>query len=56
MTGGVWWSGVVLDHLLKIDLSSDSLPISTWTIEFVVDKAGSAVVYKDELAALHLKL
>jgi hypothetical protein len=44
----VWWSGATLDHLLKIDLSSDGLPISTWTIEFVIEKAGAAVAYNGD--------
>lgn len=42
----VWWSGAALDHLLKIDLSSDGLPISTWPIEFVFEKAGAAIAYR----------
>jgi len=44
----VWWSGTALDHFLKIDLSSDGLPISTWAIEFVIEKAGAAVVYRGD--------
>jgi len=44
----VWWSGMALNHVLKIDLSSDGLPISTWTIEFVIEKAGAAVVYRGD--------
>ncbi|GAC1382664.1 MAG: hypothetical protein NVSMB4_10800 [Acidimicrobiales bacterium] len=44
----VWWSGAPLDRLLKIDLSSDGLPISTWPIEFVIEKSGAAVVYRGD--------
>jgi hypothetical protein len=44
----VWWSGTALDHFVKIDLSSDAMPISTWTIRFVIEKAGGAVVYRGD--------
>ena len=44
----VWWSGAALDRLVKIDLSSGALPVSTWPIEFVIEKAGGAVVYRGD--------
>ena len=44
----VWWSGATLDRFLKIDLSSEGMPISTWMIEFVVEKAGAAVVSRGD--------
>jgi hypothetical protein len=44
----VWWSGAALGHLVKIDLSADAMPISTWTIQFVIEKAGGRVVYRGD--------
>ena len=42
------WGGTALDHLVKIDLSADAMPISTWTIRFVIEKAGGTVVYRGD--------
>lgn len=44
----VWWSGTALDHLLKVDLTSDSMPITTWPIVLVVEKAGAAVIHQGD--------
>jgi hypothetical protein len=44
----VWWSGTAFDHLVKIDLCSGALPISTWPIGFVIERAGAAVVYRGD--------
>lgn len=43
----VWWSGAVLDGLLKIDLDLEAMPVSTWPVEFVLEKAGATVVYRN---------
>jgi hypothetical protein len=43
-----WWSGTALGHLVKIDLSAEAMPISTWTIQFVIEKAGGTVIYRGD--------
>jgi hypothetical protein len=40
----IWWNGSILnDHLVKIDLCTDAMPISTWAIELVIEKSGGIV-------------
>lgn len=43
----IWWSGRVLDGCIKIDLDSQSMPISTWMLEVVVESSGGRIVYRD---------
>jgi hypothetical protein len=43
----IWWSSSVLDGLVKVDLNSESLPISVWMIEVVAKSAGGKVIYHD---------
>lgn len=43
----IWWSGRVVDGWVKIDLDSQSLPISTWMLEAVVESTGGKIVYRD---------
>lgn len=44
----IWWSGSALSAThLKIDLSTNSLPMSSWPIEYVIERAGATIVYRD---------
>jgi hypothetical protein len=44
----IWWSSSVVDEIIKIDISCDSLPISLWPLEFVIKKAGCKVLYRNK--------
>lgn len=46
-----WWSGTVVGGLIKIDIASASSPISTWMLEYVVEKAGGTVAGKGDWRA-----
>jgi hypothetical protein len=35
------------EALIKIDLLADSLPVSLWTLRFVIENAGAEVLYDD---------
>lgn len=45
------WNGATMGQYIKIDLKSDSLPISTWTLQYVIEKAGGTVKQKGEWMA-----
>ncbi|WP_417380801.1 hypothetical protein [Gimesia sp.] len=45
------WNGATMEQYIKIDLKSDSLPISTWTLQYVIEKAGGTVKQKGEWMA-----
>jgi hypothetical protein len=44
----IWWDARVVGNQLKIDLDANSLPISTWTLEVVVERAGGVITYCDQ--------
>jgi hypothetical protein len=48
----IWWSGAIAGELVKIDLSAESLPISTWMIEYVLEAAGGEVLYSGDWLSL----
>jgi hypothetical protein len=43
----IWWSSTEIESGVKIDLVTDSMPVSTWPLEFVVTISGGLIVYKD---------
>ena len=46
-----WWNGAVIGRTIKIDLETDSMPISTWTLEYVIEKSGGTVLQKGDWIA-----
>lgn len=46
-----WWSGAVVGGMIKIDIASASSPISTWMLEYVVEKAGGTVTRRGDCGA-----
>jgi hypothetical protein len=44
----VWWHGSVVEGYVKIDLNSNSLPLSTWMLEVVIELSGGDVKYRDK--------
>lgn len=43
-----WYSGSIVDGCAKIDLESQSLPMTMWMLEVVIDTVGGRVIYKDK--------
>jgi hypothetical protein len=41
-----WWASYTVDGYVKIDLNSQSLPMSTWMLEVVTQFAGGTVLYR----------
>jgi len=41
----IWWSSACVGSTIKIDIAADSLPLSLWTIEFVILKAKGSPIY-----------
>lgn len=44
----IWWNGAIDGDVIKIDLCADAMPISTWMIEFVIEKSGGKLTYSGE--------
>ena len=43
----IWWSSSVENSFIKIDIQCESMPISSWMLEFVIEKVGCQVIYRD---------
>lgn len=43
----VLWSSALVGRCVKIDLSSKSMPISTWPIRLVAEIVGATIIYAD---------
>jgi hypothetical protein len=43
----IWWSGAIVNDLVKIDLSVESMPNSTGIFESLIEKCGSEILYND---------
>ncbi|MEZ6140016.1 MAG: hypothetical protein R3B84_05540 [Zavarzinella sp.] len=43
----IWLSGSVLNEFVKIDLDSQSLPISTWMLEAVIESSDGIIFFQD---------
>lgn len=49
----MWWNGLVVSGCIKVDLDSQSMPISTWMLEAVIESAGGKVIYRDKWISAH---
>jgi len=43
----VWWSGSVVGAAAKIDINSESMPITLWPLTHVIETAGGSILYQD---------
>jgi len=43
----IWWSAAVVDGYVKVDLDSDSSPLSTYALRFVLETCGGTIVFDD---------
>lgn len=44
----IWWSSAVLNDQIKIDLNNWSFPGAYWMLDFVIEKAGGEIIYRDQ--------
>jgi hypothetical protein len=44
----IWWSSAHASSGIRIDLDAESLPMSWWPLELVVESAGAQVIRRDE--------
>lgn len=43
-----WWSGAIIGQYIKIDIAADSSPISTWPLQYVIEKSGGVVARRGD--------